>query len=375
MSTGRDGVLTHGARGIGALLCLLLALLTAVWIIRDLTIAQHGADVWRTWLGEARRPREFTAWATSALDPLLVLGALTAAVATLRGAVPSSVAAGALLWLAAATALLRLPLVWVLGAGWLQGLDGGLTERARLTALAQLTLVTALVVVVVAGRKSGGRAGRRAGHAVRGLPEGASAAYGVVHAVPYGLPDPERPGRPHRGPAVTAAVLLGTAGLAVAGWEIHWQAQLGGAVYRKGLLGDASVFRALLQPPVHWQAAALALLAVGAAAAVLRRAAWARPAAMTAAALLLVHGAVALVFAVRTGEFGRFAALPVQARLEVATAAFVAAAGLAALVAAARPGTPDASRDADGVLAYGAAPGEARPPHAPPPPSRLPPGW
>ncbi|MET7800620.1 hypothetical protein ABZS78_28840, partial [Streptomyces decoyicus] len=85
--------------------------------------------------------------------------------------------------------------------------------------------------------------------------------------------------------------------------------------------------------------------------------------------------AVALVFAVRTGEFGRLAALPVQARLEVGTAAFVAAAGLAALVAAARPGTPDASRDADGVLAYGAAPGEARPPHAPPPPSRLPPGW
>ncbi|MET8016358.1 hypothetical protein [Streptomyces decoyicus] len=374
MSTGRDGVLTHGARGIGALVCLLLALLTAAWIIRDLTVAQHGADVWWTWLGEARRPREFTAWATSALDPLLVLGALTAAVATLRGAVTSSVAAGALLSLAAATALLRLPLVWVLGAGWLQGLDSGLTERVRLTALAQLALVVALVVVVVAGRKSGGRAGRRAGHAVRGLPKGASSAYGVVHAAPYGA-DPERPGRPSKGPAVTAAVLLGAAGLAVAGWEVHWQVQLGGAVYRKGLLGDASVFRALLQPPVHWQAVALALLAVGAAAAVLRRAAWARPAAMTAAALLLVHGAVALVFAVRTGEFGRLAALPVQARLEVGTAAFVAAAGLAALVAAARPGTPDASRDADGVLAYGAAPGEARPPHAPPPPSRLPPGW
>ncbi|MFG2527514.1 hypothetical protein [Streptomyces sp. NPDC048516] len=374
MSTTRDGVLTRGARGIGALVCLLLALLTAGWIIRDLTIAQHGADVWWTWLGEARRPREFTAWATSALDPLLTLGALVVAVATVRSAVQSSVAAGALLSLAAATVVLRLPLVWMLGAGWLQGLEGGLTARARLTAITQLALAVVLIVVVVAGRRRDGRADRYARHAARGLPLVASSAYGVVHAVPSGA-GPERPGRPYRGAAVTAGVLLGAAGLAVAGWEIHWQQRLDGDVYRKGLLGDASVFRALLQPPVHWQAAALALLALGAAAAVLRRAPWARPAAMTAAALLLVHGAVALAFAVRTGEFGRLGALPAWARLEMGTAAFVAAAGLAALIAAARPGTPDVSHLTDGVLAYGSAPGEARPPHAPPPPSRLPPGW
>ncbi|MFF8783871.1 hypothetical protein [Streptomyces sp. NPDC015125] len=374
MSTTRDGVLTRGARGIGALACLLLALLTAGWIVRDLTIAQHGADVCWTWLGEARRPREFTAWATSALDPLLMLGALVVAVATVRSAVLSSVAAGALLSLAAATALLRLPLVWMLGAGWLQGLDSGLTARARLTAITQLALAVVLIVVVVAGRRRGGRAGRYARHGARGLPEVASWAYGVVHAAPSGA-RPERPGRPYKGASVTAGVLLGAAGLAVAGWEIHWQQRLGGDVYRKGLLGDASVFRALLQPPVHWQATALALLALAAAAAVLRRAPWARPAAMTAAALLLVHGAVALVFAVRTGEFGRLGTLPVQARLEVGTAAFVAAAGLAALIAAARPGVPAAAHHTDGVLAYGSAPGEARPPHAPPPPSRLPPGW
>ncbi|SEE38832.1 hypothetical protein SAMN05428954_2487 [Streptomyces sp. 2112.3] len=374
MSTTRDGVLTRGARGTGALVCLLLALLTAGWIIRDLTIAQHGADVWWTWLGEARRPREFTAWATSALDPLLTLGALVVALATVRTTVLSSVAAGALLSLAAATALLRLPLVWMLGAGWLQGLDSSLTARARLTALTQLALAVALIVVVVAGRRRGGRADRYARHAVRGLPQEASSAYGVVHAVPSGA-GPERPGRPYKGAAITTGVLLGAAGFVVAGWEIYWQQRLDGDVYRKGLLGDASVFRALLQPPVHWQAAALALLALGAAAAVLRRAPWARPAAMTAAALLLVHGAVALVFAVRTGEFGRLGALPVPARLEAGTAAFVTAAALAALIAAARPGAPDASHPTDGVLAYGSAPGEARPPHAPPPPSRLPPGW
>ncbi|MEU8682055.1 hypothetical protein [Streptomyces sp. NPDC048611] len=368
MSTVRDGVLTRGARGLGALVCLLLALLSALWIIRDLTIAQQAADVGRFWLGETPRPREFTAWATSALDPLLVLGALVAAVAVLRTAVPSAVATGALLSLAAATALLRTPLVWMLGAGWLQGLDSGLTARARLTALAQLALAVALLVVSVRGRRPDGSTARGA-HA---LQRPVTPAYGVVRAVSPGAA-PEAPGRPFKGPAVTTAVLLGAAGLAVAGWELHWWARLGGNLYGKGLFGDASVFRALLQPPVHWQALALALSALTAAAAALRRAAWARPAALTAAALLCVHGGVALAFALHTGKLGRFAALPAPARLEVGTAAFVAAAGLTVLIAAARPGVPAAAPEA--VLAYGGAPGEARPPHAPPPPSTLPPGW
>ncbi|MFI1308193.1 hypothetical protein [Streptomyces sioyaensis] len=367
MSTVRDSVLTRGARGAGAVICLLLALLAAGWIIRDLVVAEHRADVWWAWLGETRRPREFTAWATSALDPLLVLGALAAAVAQVRTAVASSVAAGALLSLASAVALLRIPLVWVLGADWLQGLDGGLTGWARITVLAQLALAAALFVVVATGRRRPpGRPGRHAA--------GAAPVYGVVRAVPS-VVGPGRPGSPYRGPAVTAGVLLGAAGLTLAGWEIHWRQQLGWYLYRKGLLGDASVFRALLQPPVHWQGAALAVLALGAAAAALRRAAVGRPAALTAAALLLAHGAVALVHTARAGEFGRLAVLPVHTQLEAGTAAFVAAAALVVLLAAARPGLPDTSRDLDAVRAYGMAPDEERPPHAPPPPSTLPPGW
>lgn len=376
MSTVRDGVLTRGARGAGALVCLLLALLAAGWIIRDLAVAEHPVDVGWAWLGETRRPREFTAWATSALDPLLLLGALAASVAQVRRAVPSSVAAGALLSLAAAVTLLRVPLVWVLGADWLQGLDSRLTLWARLTVYAQLALAAALIMVVAVGRRRrpDGRAGRHTAGGAHG-PAGAGAGvYGVVRAVSSGI-DPRRPGSPYRGPAATAGVLLGAAGLLLAGWEIHWCRQLGWSLYRKGLLGDASVFRALLQPPVHWQGAALALLALGAAGAVLRRAPWSRPAALTAAALLLAYGAVALAHAVRTGEFGRLAALSVHARLGVGTAAFVSAAALTALCAAARPGLPDAARDAEAVRAYGSAPGELRPPHAPPPPSTLPPGW
>ncbi|MEU5208237.1 hypothetical protein [Streptomyces sp. NPDC020742] len=374
MSTVRDRVLTHGARGLAALLCLLLALLGAAWIVRDLAVAQHAADVARTWFGEARRPREFTAWATSPLDPLLVLGALAAAVIALRPTVPPAVAAGALLSLATATVLLRTPLVWTLGAGWLQGLDSGLTHRARLTVLAQLALAVALFLVVAAGRRPGPRTGRHTRSPVLELPEVAATAYGVVHAAPYGI-TPNRPGRPRTAPARTAAVLLTAAGLAVAGWNVHWWLRLGGDTYRKGLLGDPSVFRALLQPPVHWLTAALALLALGAAAASWRRAAWSRPAAATAAALLLVHAAAALASAVHTGQADRFAALPAEAGLELVTAALVALAALAVLLAAARRGEGAPAGGTARVLSYGSAPGEARPPHAPPPPSTLPPGW
>ncbi|MEU9121415.1 hypothetical protein AB0C96_16440 [Streptomyces sp. NPDC048506] len=374
MSTVRDRVLTRGARGLGALICLLLALLGAVWIVRDLALARHGTDVWWAWLGEAPRPREFTAWATSALDPLLVLGALAAAVTALRTAVTASVATGALLSVATATVLLRTPLVWTLNAGWLQGLDGGLIGRARWTAVVELVLAVALLAVVAAGRRTGGGSGRHTGRRPRALPDVAPSAYGVVHAAPHAA-EPGAPGRPHKGAAVTAAVLLAAAALAVVGWEVHWWLVLGGDVYRKGLLGDASVFRAMLEPPVHWHPAALALLALAAATAALRRASWARPAVAGAAALLLGHGTVVLAAAVHTGTAGRFAALPTEAQLELATAAFLVVAGLTTLILAGRPGVPDAARDADEVRAYGSAPGEARPPHAPPPPSTLPPGW
>ncbi|MFH8569106.1 hypothetical protein [Streptomyces sp. NPDC017993] len=371
MSTPQGSALTRGARGIGGLVCLLLALLGTGWIIRDLSVAQQPADVWWTWLGEPRRPREFTAWATCALDPLLVLGALAAAVASVRDAVAPAVAAGGLFAMAVGTALLRLPLLWVLGAGWLQGLDSGLTGQARLTAIVQLALSAVLLVVLVAGRKPA----HRPQYASPGLPRGAQAAYGVVGRTPHG-PTLQRPGGPRKGPAVAAGWALGVAGAAVAAWEVHWWLGLGWDTYRKGLIGDASVFRALLQPPVHWQALVLALLAVPAAVGAIRRAPWARPVAMVTGALLASQGAATLVFAAHTGQLARFAVLPAASRLELGTGALVAVAGLVALTAAARSGVP-AGRTAPGSAAavYGPAAGAERPRHAPPPPSTLPPGW
>ncbi|MCZ1007644.1 hypothetical protein O1L68_13850 [Streptomyces lydicus] len=372
MSTTRDGVLTRGARGIGALVCLLLALLTAVWIIRDLTIAQHGTDLWWTWLGEARRPREFTAWATSALDPLLTLGALVVAVAAVRTAVPrpwptAHCSPGGRHRTAAPPAGVGAGRRLAPGAGQL------LTARARLTAVTQLALAAALVVVVVAGRRRGGRADRYARHTVHGLPQAASSAYGVVHAVPSGA-GPERPGRPYKGAAVTAGVLLGAAGLAVAGWEIHWQRRLDGDVYRKGCSGTRPSSAPCCSPGA---------LAVGGprAAGPGSRGRRTAPRALGPA----------------RGDDGRGPAAGARSRgarlrrthrgvrpPRRAAAPGPAGGGHRGLRGGRRSGRADrgglpwhtdASHPMDGVLAYGSAPGEARPPHAPPPPSRLPPGW
>ncbi|MFI9358951.1 hypothetical protein [Streptomyces lydicus] len=374
MSTVRDRVLTGGARTTGALLCLLLALLGAAWAARDLTAARPGAEVWWAWLGGARGPRDAGAPASSLLDPLLALGALTAAVTALRGAVPAPVAAGTLFSLATATVLLRAPLLWMPGVGRLPGTDTGLTSWAQRTVLAELALAAALLVVVAAGRRRADRAGRHRGRPEHGLPAAASSAYGVVRAVPQAA-DQGRPGRPRKGPARTAGVLLAAAGLTLAGGQVYRLLELGADGYRTGLFGGATDLPALPPPPAHWLAAVLALLALGAAVAALRRASWARPAAVAVAALLCAHGAGALALAVHTGRAARLAALSGTDRLELANAAFLAVTGLTVLLVAFRRGVPEAAGGAGGALAYGSAPGAVRPPHAPPPPSTLPPGW
>ncbi|MDC7337078.1 hypothetical protein PQR15_11900 [Streptomyces lydicus] len=354
----RDRVLTGGARTTGVLLCLMLALLGAAWAARDLTAARPGAEVWWAWLGGARGPRDATAPASSLLDPLLALGALTAAVTALRGAVPAPVAAGTLLSLATATALLRAPLLWMPGVGRLPGTDTGLTSWAQRTVLAELALAAALLVVVAAGRRgpdgpaATGAPGERAGDGPVGLrsrPRGAAGGR------------PGRPGRSRKGPARTVGVLLAAAGLTVAGGELYRLPALGADGYRKALLGDATDLPALPPPPAHWHAAVLALLALGAAVAALRRASWARPAAVAAAALLCAHGAGALALAVHTGRADRLAALSGTDRLELATAAFLAVTGLTVLLVAFRRGVPAATGGAGGALAYGSAPGRCGP--------------
>ncbi|UZJ29748.1 hypothetical protein [Streptomyces endophytica] len=373
MSTERDSFLTNGRRRTATWLCVLLALSGAGWIVRDLTVAGQGADLWRHWCGAALRPGGDTVWATSALDPLLVLGAPAAAAAVRRRAPAPAVAAGALGSLAAGTALLRLPVLWT-AAARLPVPDDRLLTWTRATAAAQLVVAAVLCAVAAGAVRRRGRPGRPGGRRSDALPEVASSAYGVVHAVPYGA-DPGPAGRPYKGPAAVAGLLLAAAGLALTAREVHHWVRLGGEAYGRRLTGGTGAVRALLEPPADWQTAVLAVLALAVAAAAFRRAAWARPAAAAVGALLAVHGAVALALAVRAGQFGRLAVLPGGAQLGLAAAALSAAAGPLVLIAAARPGLPPPAADPDEVRAYGSAPGEARPPHAPPPPTILPPGW
>ncbi|MFD8547990.1 hypothetical protein [Streptomyces sp. NPDC059649] len=374
MSTERDSFLTNGMRRTTTWLCLLLALTGAGWIVRDLVVAGQAADLWRHWSGAAVRPGRGTVWATSALDPLLVLGALGAAAVVRRRASAPAVAAGALCSLAAGVVLLRLPVLWTPAADRLPGADDGLLTWAWATAAAQFVAAALLRGVAAGAVRRRGHPGRPGGRRTDALPEVASSAYGVVHAVPYGA-DPGPAGRPYKGPAALAGVLLGAAGLALTAREIHHWVRLGGPAYGRRLTGGTGAVRALLEPPADWETAVLAVLALAAATAAFRRAARARPAAVAAGALLTVHGVVALALAGRAGTFGRLAVLPAGTQLGLGAAALAATAGPLALIAAARPGLPPPAAAPDELLAYGSAPGEARPPHAPPPPTTLPPGW
>ncbi|MFH8406450.1 hypothetical protein ACH4FX_16915 [Streptomyces sp. NPDC018019] len=328
---GRRRARARGAGGFAALLCALLALLCAGWIARDLWFAERPQDVWWLWAGEPVRPEGFRAWATTLLDPVLGLASLLAAVAVLRRS-PS--APCALTAVAGATLLFRAPLLRTLGGGRLSGLEPGAREWALITAGAALLLSVLLLITASAGRSGAG------------CPAG----------------------RLRLAPAALAALLLGGAGLALAGWQVHWVRELGWGPYWDSVIGNAGAFHALLQPPPNWYLLSLVLLALAAALGAAQRAVSIRPTGLLAAALLLAHGAAALAAAQHAGLLGRFHALSARGQLDVATMAFVTLAGLVALAALARAGDSDRP--------HGPEAGPLPPGFTPPaPPSKLPPNW
>ncbi|MGG2458517.1 hypothetical protein ACO0M4_01560 [Streptomyces sp. RGM 3693] len=126
MSTVRSRHLTSGARRAALTACLLLAATGAAWLVRDLVVLGRPVEVRTGSLGAA--PGVTARRAASVYDPVLAVGGLAAALAVRRGGAP---ALGALLSLAAATALLRLPLLWT--ADRPPGPDGTLTAGAQAT--------------------------------------------------------------------------------------------------------------------------------------------------------------------------------------------------------------------------------------------------
>ncbi|MEV5592966.1 hypothetical protein [Streptomyces sp. NPDC052496] len=328
---GRRRARARGVGGFGALLCLLLALLSAGWITRDLLVAQRPSDVWELWSGAAVRPADAVVRATSLLDPVLGLGCLAAVVAVLRRSPSAPCGLSAV---AAVTLLFRAPPLWGLGGG-LSGAGRQVREWALVSAGAALVVSVLLLIAASAGRSGADRRATRL--------------------------------RPV--PAVVAVLLLGGAGLVLAAWQAFFVRELGWRAYWDNLVGDGDAHRALLEPPANWFLLSLALLALVSAVGAARRAPSVRPLGLLTAALLLAHGAAVLSAEQRAGLLGHLRALATRTQLDAATAAFTALAGLLVLLALSRPA-------AEAAGPRGPVGGQLPPGYAPPPPpSNLPPNW
>ncbi|MGW6420264.1 hypothetical protein [Streptomyces sp. NPDC055055] len=327
---------TRPARLTGAALCAGLALIAAVWILKDLAVLGSPADLAWYWAGDHLfliRGRS----ATSLTDPVLLVVSVTAAVASLR----SRHAASALAATGAVTLALRLPGLWAAGSG------------ALVTALAELALAAGLVVVAAAGRRP------------------VTAAY-------------ERtPTRPRTGRAVAAGVLLAVAAAVVAGWELYWAGELPAEITVDRLTGGRSAVTPALAPPPGWLSAVLVGLYATAAGSAFARARHSRAFGLLAGGFLTAAGSAEVARDVRYEWVAHFGDLAGVQQLSVLSAVFGLCAGVAVLVLLAAPGAP--AEEAAPFGSYGPYGGPAGagpygaygPPGAlpPAPPSPPPPGW
>ncbi|MET8509470.1 hypothetical protein ABZV60_33345 [Streptomyces sp. NPDC004787] len=308
---------TPTARLTGAALCAALALVTLVWLLRDLATFGPTAELLWYWAGDhgfRLRP----AAATTLVDPLL----LTAYAVTAGVALRSRLAASAMTATGLTTVALRLPGLWS------SGID------ALVSTLLVLGLAAALVVTAAAGRATG----------------------------PGAPGEPAAPARPRTGPAVAAGVLCVLAALMWAAWEIRW-ATLLPVEYTVGrYTGGPSLLLPALAVPPGWLNAVLVLLLLAAAFGAFARAPHARPFGLLAGLLLAGVGAGGTAAALRRNWHTSVPELELYSVAYDLGCGFALLAGLAVLLLLARPGrrrTP-----------Y--RPAAALPPA---PPAHRPPGW
>ncbi|MEV0493206.1 hypothetical protein [Streptomyces atratus] len=104
-------ILTRGTRATGAVLCAVLAVTVAGWLVRDVRAVGDPGELWRYWAGYVdARPK--VGPATSAIDVAMLVVYVVAAVAAVR----STVAAAALVATGVTTLAVRLPGLWNIGA-------------------------------------------------------------------------------------------------------------------------------------------------------------------------------------------------------------------------------------------------------------------
>ncbi|MFC8830806.1 hypothetical protein ACFT9I_36370 [Streptomyces sp. NPDC057137] len=299
-------IFTRGARITGAVLCAVLAVVAAAWIVRDLRVTDGPVDLWWSWAdqgsGRAAAPP-----ATSLLDPVLLVVYTVVAVVVVR----SAVAASALFAAGLLTLAVRLPALWVLSSSWMEGrASEELRTRALFCAFGVLGVGVALLITAVAGRRP------------------PDSAYALT------------PTRPTQGVSVAAFLLLGAAAGIWAAWEVYWGQRLGLEVYLDRVTGE-SVLLSLLGTPPGWLNAAIVLLCLAAAVGALFHTPFSRPLGMVAAALLVGVGGAALARALRYEALDHFGELATIEQLSLASLLFGLGAGCLALFALARKGEED----------------------------------
>ncbi|MFE9134143.1 hypothetical protein [Streptomyces sp. NPDC007355] len=309
---------TRPARLTGAALCAALALIAAVWILKDLAALGSPADLAWYWAGDHHfliRGRS----ATSLVDPVLLAASAATAVAALR----SRHAASALAATGAATLALRLPGLWAPGSG------------ALVTALLELALAAGLVVTAAAGRRR------------------------------VTAPHEQPPTRPRTGPAVAAGVLLAVSALVAVLWEVYWATEMPLEITIDRFTGGRSVIKAALAPPPGWLSLVLVTLYGTAAVSAFARARHSRAFGLLAGVFLAAGGLAEVARTARYELVGDFGDIPAAARLDILSAYTGLLAGVAVLALLAGRGAP--------ATAPGPHPPARMPPPAPPYPP--PPGW
>ncbi|MFD9289102.1 hypothetical protein ACFWBV_12490 [Streptomyces sp. NPDC060030] len=312
-------ILTRGARITGAVLCAVLAVLVAAWIVRDLRAVGDPSALLRYWAGYTDGwPEKMPA--TLQADPVLLVVHLVALFAALR----SSVAASTLVVTGLVTLALRLPGLWIIGTSWMGDRFGDeLRTRALIGTFVTLAAGLALVVTGAAGR-------RRPEDAYERLPT-----------------------RPGRGAGVTAFLVLGASGAVLIAWEIRQLFTLPDEVYPAWYVGGEVLTLGLTAAPPGWSGVALGVICLVVAWTALFRAVHSRPLGMTAAGFLLVSGVCGIARAVHNEWPAHFGEMETEQRLGMLTSLLLALAGATALLVLARRGFESADGEGQGYAGYG----------------------
>ncbi|MEU8700667.1 hypothetical protein AB0C61_23955 [Streptomyces sp. NPDC048680] len=308
-------ILTRGARVTGAVLCGVLAVIVASWLVRDIRAAGFD-ELWLYWAG-FREARPHALPVTTATDVVLLVVYAVATVAALR----SSVAAAVLVATGVVTLAVRLPGLWNIGDRAMESsFPDELRTRALICAFAGLAAGLALLITAGAGRRPPADSYERL------------------------------PTRPGPGASVTAFLLLCAAAAVLIAWEIR-QVVKYPEIFPDWYVGGDRIMHGLIDPPPGWGTALAALLCLYAGASALFHAVHARPFGLVAAALLLPGGVLGVVQTVRYDLLDHFGSLQTETQLMVVSwflEAFVAVVVLLALA-------PRGFADVPGP--YGPAPG------------------